>query len=113
MPAWRWQNDLHRESIYNVSAPAYTMREIVDGLAKGLGKKPLPGRIPASLALGLSKGISLLPVNRVKGLHGTVKKWLAEDVYDTQRFERAYGFKMEIDIEEGLRREVEWYRGNR
>ena len=99
--------------IFNVSGPPRTMRDIVDVLTGALGKRTVPGRIPASLAVGLSKGISLLPVNKVKSFHGTVKKWLAEDVYDTERFERAYGFKTKIGIEEGLKREVEWYRRKR
>jgi len=36
--------------------------------------------------------------------------WLAEDVYDTRRFEKEFGVKHEVGIEEGLRREVAWYR---
>jgi dTDP-D-glucose 4,6-dehydratase len=44
------------------------------------------------------------------GLHQTVKKWLAEDVYDTRRFEEAYGFQTKTSLEDGLRREVDWYK---
>ena len=96
--------------IFNVSGPPCTMREIVETLSAGLGKRPLPGRVPASVALGLSRMLLVMPGNRFKGLHGTVKKWLAEDVYDTRRFEEAFGFKAEIGIEEGLRREMGWHR---
>jgi nucleoside-diphosphate-sugar epimerase len=46
------------------------------------------------------------------GLHQTVKKWLAEDVYDTRRFEEAYGFQTKTSLKDGLKREVEWYRKN-
>jgi nucleoside-diphosphate-sugar epimerase len=34
--------------IYNVSAPASTMHEIVDGIADVLGQHPFPVRVPAS-----------------------------------------------------------------
>jgi nucleoside-diphosphate-sugar epimerase len=44
------------------------------------------------------------------GLHQTVKKWLAEDVYDTRRFAEAYGFQTKTSLKEGLRREVDWYK---
>jgi nucleoside-diphosphate-sugar epimerase len=44
------------------------------------------------------------------GLHQTVKKWLAEDVYDTRRFEEAYGFQTKTSLEDGLKREVDWYK---
>jgi nucleoside-diphosphate-sugar epimerase len=44
------------------------------------------------------------------GFHQTVKKWLAEDVYDTRRFEEAYGFQTKTSLEDGLKREVDWYK---
>ena len=100
-------------SIYNVSAPACTMREIVDGIADALGKHPFPIRVRASLALLLSRHLSRMPLNlRMGGLHQTVKKWLAEDVYDTRRFEEAYGFQTKTSLTDGLKREVDWYRQN-
>ena len=99
-------------NIYNVSAPACTMREIVDGIADALGKHPFPVRVPASLALLLSRHLSRIPNRRMAGLHQTVKKWLAEDVYDTRRFEEAYGFQTKTSLEEGLTREADWYRQN-
>jgi nucleoside-diphosphate-sugar epimerase len=50
---------------------------------------------------------------RMAGLYQTVKKWLAEDVYDTRRFEEAYGFQTKTSLEDGLKREVDWYRRNK
>ena len=88
-------------NIYNVSAPACTMRGIVDGIADALGKHPLPVRVPASPALLLSRHLSRIPNRRMAGLHQTVKKWLAEDVYDTRRFEEAYGFQTKTSLKEG------------
>ena len=86
------------------------MREIVDGIAHALGKHPLPVRVPASPALLLSRHLSRIPNRRMAGLHQTVKKWLAEDVYDTCRFEEAYGFQTKTSLEDGLWREVDWYK---
>lgn len=103
-------------SIYNVSAPACTMRDIVDGLSRELGKKPFPVRIPASLAMSTGKFLSCFPYKSLAGLYATIEKWLAEDVYDTSHIERAYGFRTQVDLIEGLKREVRWYRqsqGNR
>jgi nucleoside-diphosphate-sugar epimerase len=39
-----------------------------------------------------------------------VKKWLSEDVYDTRPFEEAYGFQTKTSLEDGLKREVDWYK---
>jgi nucleoside-diphosphate-sugar epimerase len=97
---------------YNISAPACTMREIVDGIADALGKRPFPVRVPAPLVLLLSRHLSRIPTRRMAGLHQTVKKWLAEDVYDTRRFEEAFGFQTVTSLEDGLKREVDWYRQN-
>lgn len=96
--------------IFNVSGPPCNMKQIVDTLCEALGKRPLPGKVPGSVALPLSKIVSSMPINRFKNIHGIVKKWLAEDVYDTSKFENIFDFKPEVGIEEGLRREVEWYR---
>ena len=60
------------------AVPLYR-RVIVDTLAEALGKRPLSGRVPASVAVGLSGIASWLPIRKLKGVHGTVKKWLAED----------------------------------
>jgi UDP-glucose 4-epimerase len=100
-------------NIYNVSAPACTMREIVDGIANALGKHPFPVRVPTSLALLLGRHLSRIPNRRMAGFHQTVKKWLAEDVYDTRRFEGAYGFQTKTSLEDGLKRQVDWYRRNK
>ena len=90
-------------NVYNISAPPCTMKEIVTGLAAALGR-PLPGwRFPAALALGLSR-----PLRTVRS---TLEKWLADDVYDARRFEVTFGFRARVGLAEGLRREVEWYRG--
>ena len=99
-------------SLYNVSVPPCTMRDIVHGLAKALGKKPLPVRIPASVAMSAGKVLSCFPRRRLSGLHATIEKWLAEDVYDTRRFEEAYGFQTKTSLADGLKREVDWYRRN-
>ena len=99
-------------NIYNVSAPACTMREIVDGLADALRKRPLPVRIPASIAVSAGKVLSCLQYKRLSGLDATIEKWLAEDVYDTSRIESDYGFHAQVDLTEGLKREVKWYRQN-
>jgi len=100
-------------NIFNISAPPCTMREIVDGFGDALGKHPFPVHMPASLALLLGRCLSKIPNRRLAGLNQTVKKWLAEDVYDTRRFEEAYGFQTKTSLQDGLKREVDWYKNNK
>ena len=68
--------------------------------------------LTVSLALLLSRHLSRMPNRRMADLHQTVQKWLAEDVYDTRRFEAAYGFQTKTSLEDGLKREMDWYRQN-
>jgi nucleoside-diphosphate-sugar epimerase len=86
------------------------MQEIVDTIAKGLGKNPLSIRIPGALVLNITNFLSKLSNQRFAGLHTMIQKWLAEDVYNTNRFEEAYGFQTKTSLEDGLKREVDWYR---
>ncbi|MFZ2406557.1 MAG: NAD-dependent epimerase/dehydratase family protein [Methylobacter sp.] len=97
-------------NIFNISAPPCTMREIVDCIGDALGKHPFPVRLPASLALLLGRCLSKMPNRRLAGLNQTVTKWLADDVYDSQRFEEAYGFQTKTSLQDGLKREVDWYK---
>jgi len=96
--------------VYNVSAPPCTMREVVQGLAWALGKRIPPFGIPASWGRGISGLLSGLPVSRLRTLGATAQKWLADDVYDGRKFARAFNFQVRVNLAEGLRREVGWYR---
>lgn len=102
-------------NIYNVSAPPCTMHQVVDGIAAELGRRIPSCHIPASLALALSD----YPTRFVHGesrfgtWHTTIQKWLANDVYDASKFEHAFGFQTKVNLNEGLHREVMWYREQR
>ena len=58
----------------------------------------------AWLALALSRNLSRLPNRRLAGIHQTVKKWMAEDVYDSQLFNRTFDFTVQTSIKEGIDR---------
>jgi len=107
--ALRPPNDV---TAYNVSAPPCTMRAIVQGLATALEKGPIPLRIPPSFALASCNILSGLSKRPFSNWHLTIEKWLADEVYDTTPIERDYGFRTQIDLVEGLRREVLFYRQN-
>lgn len=99
--------------IYNVTAPVCSMRQVVEGLASALGRAVPRWRIPKSLALGLASLSARL--SRGHGILGnidvTITKWLADDAYDSTKFERTFRYHAETSLTEGLRREVAWYKG--
>jgi len=99
--------------LYNVSAPPCTVRELVEGLASALSRRVPGWRIPASLAQGLTGLAARLSRDRgfLGDAHASLQKWLTDDVYDSERFRQVSGFETKVELTEGLRREVAWYRG--
>ena len=99
-------------SVFNVSAPPCRVRDIVDGLARFLGRKVPRLHIPQQVALRLAAQLSFprRKQGQPTGIQSSLQKWLADDVYLSTRFEQAYRFKPQIGLEEGLQREVAWYR---
>ena len=49
-------------------------------------------------------------VEMISALQTTLQKWLAHDVYDGSAFCRDFDFGTVVDLADGLRREVAWYR---
>lgn len=99
--------------VYNIAAPTCAMRDVVEGLASPLGRRVCRWGLPGSGVLFLTKMLALLgrKGGRLKRLHTTVQKWLADDVFDGSAFCRDFGFHPQIELADGLRREVTWYRG--
>ena len=96
---------------YNVSASPCTMREVVQGLSHELGRTPLPFHIPSRLALlAASVGGKVLRRSGGNNLRSTVEKWLADDIYDSSRFGHDFGFRTQVTLQDGLQREVAWYK---
>jgi nucleoside-diphosphate-sugar epimerase len=97
-------------SVFNVTADPCCVRDIVGGLAKFLGCKLPRWHFPENIALRLAGLLSLPHKGQSTGIQSYLQKWLADDIYLGKRFEQAHGFMPQIDLDEGLRREVAWYR---
>lgn len=98
--------------VFNVADQAYTMREIVDEIAAALNRRVPPVHVPASPALMTARGLSHLPKvgQRFGSIHDTMRKWLADDVYDGNRLAQYSGFRAKVDLKTGLQREAAWFR---
>jgi nucleoside-diphosphate-sugar epimerase len=91
---------------YNVSAPAVSMREIVEELGRALGRT-LPGwHIPTPVASAASAAALVL----IPPLGRSLAKWLNDDVYPGARFEERFRFSTEVSLAEGVARQVAWWR---
>ena len=97
--------------VYNVTDTPHTMREIVEEIARLLGKK-IPGVIiPAALIKSALGAAGILPVvgKRARGLAETLKKWRSDDVLAGEKIERELNFNIETPLTEGIKKEVAWY----
>lgn len=98
--------------IYNVSAPAQKMIEIVETISRVSGKAVPSWHVPASLALHAAKAINGLSLNRGRfgAIHTTLQKWLADDEYSTEKLRNVFHYQTKVGLEEGIVREVAWYK---
>jgi len=97
-------------NIYNVSAPPCKMSDIVKTIYDALDKSCPSWHIPASFALNSAKVLKTLTFNRGKlnTICDALKKWVSDDYYNTDKFNKTFDFQTEVSLEEGIRREVEW-----
>lgn len=96
----------------NVATTCCTVRDLVTAFGAVLDR-PIPAwQVPAGFALGISAAAArLLPASqRAVGAHSTVAKWLADAACDAGRFTDLVGFRPDVDLGEGIRRQVAWYR---
>lgn len=98
--------------VYNISLPPVPVSRIVGALSTGLGRPTPHWYIPAPLVRTMGGGLSLCMAGRgpAARIHRTITKWLSDDIYPGERFERDFGFQPQVSLEEGLRRETAWFR---
>lgn len=99
-------------NIYNVSAPPCTMCDVVTEISHALGKQVPAWHISSSFALASVKIIKGIFFHHAKitAIHDTVRKWLADDYYSMDKFNKTFNFEAQISLGEGIPREVEWYK---
>ncbi len=98
--------------VYNVTASPITVRHTVDVLSRELGKK-IPGfSIPVSaLQRMLSELRSVFPVERLRSLDESLRKWQKDEAIDGDRLSDI--FKPKTSAEQALKREAEWFKNSK
>ena len=95
---------------FNVSAPAVPMADVVRALARELSR-PVPRvRIPAGVATAAAAALAVVSPARGRRLQTTVAKWLRDDVYPGDLFEKQFRFSPAVSLEEGIARQVAAWR---
>ena len=101
-----------RTHIFDVVGEAVTTRELVNTVSAQLGRT-IPGfHVPPILVKGPIQALRFaLPFwNAPQRWLQTLDKWLRSDVRSSQPFCERYEFSTQVSFEEGIRRELAWYR---
>ena len=69
-----------------------------------------PLGIPTEWVCGLTDLLPGLPLRQWQNLQATLRKWLADDVYEATNFDQAFSFRARIALADGLRQEAAWDR---
>jgi len=104
--------------IYILSdARPYSCREVIDAIARASQVPPPRRAIPNALAMPVARVLDYLwrfdviePVTPF--LPGRVRQWMAHCPCGVDRAHRELGYRPAVDLAEGVRRTVDWYRGH-
>ena len=102
--------------VFNISdARSYSISEVVNTIAKVEGvKPPLINNMP--VWLGKLMGLGAEVLSRIIGIYPpfsrTAAEWMSKDqnVYNISKAKKVLGYSPEINLEEGIKRTVEWYK---
>ncbi len=96
--------------IFNITAKAVSMNEIVNIISENLPKKLLPISISTKLLNVIFKfNKKTVSLTKVKAIEKTIVKWLSEDNYSGENFFKTYNFSPATTIAEALKKQVENY----
>lgn len=92
--------------VFNVSGPPSTMREIVSSICEALGRPQPRMWIHQDLAKLTSLAASALGDPFQVGQ--AIRKFMKDDSYSGEKFEREFRFQALTPLSEGIRKEVAW-----
>ena len=90
--------------VFNVATAPVTMREIVEAIARALGRRPPRLVVNARAATFAARMLGMPALAR------TIAKWCSDEVHDGSDFRARFGFEPAVDLQQGIAREVAWYR---
>lgn len=99
-----------KSEIYNLSADFVTMNEIVSEIYNALNRKSPKFYIPAKfLSKSLQTVHRISKIERLGKISKTVAKWLSDEMFSGEKFQKRFNFRLSVSIGEAIRREVESY----
>lgn len=97
--------------IFNLAAAPVLMRDFVSGAADKLDKRiPKLSISPKILEKFFRLNEKTLRLGKLQKISITVEKWLSDDVYSAEKFEREYDFKPETSVPAAMGKQISHYR---
>ncbi len=96
--------------IYNLTAQAVSMKDIVSAVAENLQLKTPRLKIPENLVRGFFR-LNRTPFSNeyLKKFENTFEKWLSDDIFSVKKFNEQFNFEPETAISKALERQVDYY----
>ena len=94
----------------------YTVRELYETIARGLGKKPISFHIPLAMARGIARLGDLGKIIFGKPLlfdSSAVKRLTSPFTFSSGRIQKEIGFKPKYNLYNTTEKTITWYRENR
>jgi nucleoside-diphosphate-sugar epimerase len=98
--------------VFDVVGEAVTTRELVNSIVADLGRKTPLFHVPAVLVQGLLGTVVVAcPFWQAPRVWSqTLAKWVRSDVRSMQPFSERFGFSIQVPFQEGIHRELAWYK---
>ena len=93
---------------FNVSSSPASMREIVAAICQALGR-PVP-RLGISTPMLRAGGAIFRAFGDPGYLNQRLQKFIHDDVYSAEKFQKTFSFCPAVSLTEGMRREVDWFK---
>jgi nucleoside-diphosphate-sugar epimerase len=101
------ENQTTGRQIFNVTANAVSMKEIVNVITENLNKKlPRLAISPTILRFIFQLNKKTVSLNKIKAVEKNVEKWLADDIYSGDKISEIYNFTSATTIAEAIEKEV-------
>ncbi|NCO68614.1 MAG: NAD-dependent epimerase/dehydratase family protein [Nitrospirae bacterium] len=94
----------------------YTVRELYETIARGLGKKPIAFHIPLAMARGIARLGDLGKIISGKPLlfdSSVVKRLTSPFTFSSGRIQKEIGFKPKYNLYNTAEKTINWYRENK
>ncbi len=97
-------------SIYNLTSKPLTMREIVGVIENSFNLKPARLIVSSKFPKMIFRiNDSTIRLKLLTAFSNKLEKWLSDEIFSAEKFNKDYGFIIEVEVKEAIKNECQWY----